>query len=167
MGIVNDTVLPVRVPSTLEFFFLLPSDGCQWLVKFLALGLFSGRRISSCLLSVKEPWRCSCLGTVPCSCSIASSSHSVSALLFTHWCHTASVLGLPSTRTLLSTPVASALGVVLSLFLLSISAGNAWLRQDGAPQPGWFLASGVQRKERARPQTKAWVSALWGHLRNV
>lgn len=165
MRTVNYTVLLVRVPSTLDFFFLLPSDGCQWLVKLLGPGLFSGRPISSCLLSLKEPWRCFWLGTVPCSCSIAGSSHSVSALSFTYPSDTASVLGPPNLKSLLSAPVA--LGVVLSLFLLSVSPGNVWQRQDDSPQPGWFLVSRVQTKETASPQSKAWVSALWRHLRNV
>lgn len=149
----NYTVLLVRVPSTLDFFFLLPSDGCQWLLKLLGPGLFSGRLISSCLLSLKEPWRCFWLGPVPCSCS-----HSVSALSFTHPSDTASVLGPPNLKTLLAAPVA--LGVVLSLFLLSVSPGNVWQRQDDSPQPGWFLVSRVQTKERASPQSKARVSAL-------
>lgn len=101
-------------------------------------------------LSVKEPWS-SWLGAVPCSCSIAGSSHSVSALLFPCLGCTATGLCPLSIKTLLSTPVA--LMVVLFLVVLSVPPGNDWLRQDGGPQLGWFLVSAVQRREQVlRPK---------------
>lgn len=130
MWIVSYTVLPVRVPYTLECFFLLPSDGCQYLVQFLGSGLFSGRPLSSCLLSVKEPWWLSwhlLLVPYPIAPALPAASQCFCLIIYlsVSYCLCAQF----SIKTLIY-PHSS--GAELCLFLFSISPGNTWLRYVGS-----------------------------------
>lgn len=149
----------MRAPLTLEFYFLVPSDGCRWLVKFLCPGVFQ-----------EDPFPAACFlrrslrdapglvlspvaAVLPAAVTVFLPYHlPIHVIWLCAW----------SAQLTPTYPTSSRGGG-----LPSISPGNAWLRQDGAPQPGWFLVSGVQTKKKASPQTKGWISALWEHLRNV
>lgn len=148
----------MRSPLTLEFYFLLPSDGCQWLVKFLGPGFFQEDPFpAACFL-----WRS--LRDAPGLVLSPVAAISPAAQCFCLIVYPSMSDGLCawSAQPAPICPTSSRGGG-----LPSVSPGNAWLGQDGAPRPGWFLVSGVQSRTKASAQTKGWISALWGHLSNV
>lgn len=101
-------------------------------------------------------------GAISCSFSTAQMLHSVPALLFTFLYSVWSVSRLSYLPPQLLGRAMPVLLCFCSPFLWAMPGWGVL-----APQPRCCLSSRVQRKERACPQPKAWVSALWGHFKNV
>lgn len=125
----------MRAPLTLEFYFLVPSDGCRWLVKFLCPGVFREDPFpAACFL-----WRS--LRDAPglvLSPVAAVLPAAVTVFLPYHLPIHVIWLCAWSAQPTPTYPTSSRGGG-----LPSISPGNAWLRQDGAPQPGWCSTARV------------------------